>query len=95
MAVSIIIGGQYGSEGKGKVACYWANQMKAVAAVRVGGSNSGHTVYDRNGNMYAFRMLPTACILGDMISVLPAGAYIDVPVLLEELKLVGIPKEKM
>lgn len=95
MAVSIIIGGQYGSEGKGKVAYHWAKKMKAKAVVRVGGSNSGHTVYDNDGNIFAFRMLPTACISDEMISILPAGTYIDVPILLEEISLAKIPIEKI
>jgi len=95
MAVSIIIGGQYGSEGKGKVAYYWAKKMKAEAAVRVGGSNSGHTIYDEKGRLYAFRMLPTACMLDGIVSILPAGAYIDVSVLLKEIQLARISQERL
>lgn len=95
MSVSIVIGGQYGSEGKGKVAYYWAKRMKAKVAVRVGGSNSGHTIYDEKGSLYAFRMLPTACMLDEVISILPAGAYIDVPVLLKEIQLTKVSREKL
>lgn len=95
MSVSIVIGGQYGSEGKGKVAYYWAKRMKAKVAVRVGGSNSGHTIYDEKGNLYAFRMLPTACMLDEVISILPAGAYIDVTVLLKEIRLTKVSQEKL
>lgn len=95
MSVSVIIGGQYGSEGKGKVAYHWAKKMKAKAAVRVGGSNSGHTIYDEKGNLYAFRMLPTACMLDGIVSILPAGAYIDVTVLLKEIQLAGLSRDKL
>lgn len=95
MAVSIIIGGQYGSEGKGKVAYLWAKKMKAKAAVRVGGSNSGHTVYDEDGKVFAFRMLPTACLVDDVVSILPSGSYIDVPILLKEIQVAGIMPEKL
>lgn len=95
MSVSVIIGGQFGSEGKGKVAYHWAKKMKAKAVVRVGGSNSGHTIYDEKGNLYAFRMLPTACILDGIISILPAGAYIDVKVLLKEIQLAGISRDNL
>lgn len=86
MSVSIVIGGQYGSEGKGKVAYYWTKKINAVAAVRVGGSNSGHTVYGEKGVCYALRMLPTASILKNVVAVLPAGSYIDVSVLMEEIR---------
>lgn len=95
MAVSIVIGGQYGSEGKGKAAYYWAKKMNAAAVVRVGGSNSGHTVYDGKGHQYAFRMLPTASILDRVALVLPAGSYLDIPVLLKEIESSGIPKERL
>lgn len=45
MSVTIVFGGQFGSEGKGKVAHYFAKKEKADYCIRVGGSNSGHTVY--------------------------------------------------
>lgn len=95
MGISIVVGGQYGSEGKGKIAHFWAKKMNAAAVVRVGGSNSGHTIYDVEGKTYAFRMLPTSCILKNVFSVLPAGTYIDIDVLQEEIKLVGIDPHKL
>ncbi len=95
MAVSIVIGGQYGSEGKGKVAYLWAEKIGATAVVRVGGANSGHTVYSKDNNKYAMRMLPTASIQGNMTAVLPAGSYIDIPVLLEEIKATGIERDNL
>lgn len=95
MAVSIVVGGQYGSEGKGKVAYLWAEKTGASAVVRVGGSNSGHTVYDKDNRMYTMRMLPTASIQENMTAVLPAGSYIDVPVLMEEIKAIGISRDHL
>lgn len=95
MSLSIVVGGQYGSEGKGKVAYLWAKKMRAVAAVRVGGSNSGHTVYDENGRMFVFRMLPTASIIPSVICILPAGSYIDVEVLLREASSIGLSEERL
>lgn len=90
MSVSIVVGGQYGSEGKGKVAFHWAKKQKAEAVVRVGGSNSGHTVYGDDGTKYVFRMLPTASLMDDITAVLPAGAYIDVEVLIQEIEMAGL-----
>jgi len=44
MPVSVVVGGQFGSEGKGKVALELVRRDRAVAAaIRVGGTNSGHT----------------------------------------------------
>lgn len=95
MGVSVIVGGQYGSEGKGKVSYFWTKKMNAKICVRVGGSNSGHTIYDESNTRFAFRMLPTGCIIDGVTSVLPAGAYVDVPVLLKEIKVAGIEKNKL
>ena len=95
MGISIIVGGQYGSEGKGKVAYCWAKKMKAKAAVRVGGSNSGHIVYDENNKKYAFRMLPTAVLQEGIVAVLPAGAYLDLSVLMAEISRTGIAADKL
>ena len=86
MSVSIIFGGQYGSEGKGKAALFWAEKIEAAIAVRVGGSNSGHTIW-HDSQKYVFRMLPTPCVLRGVQSILPAGTYIDVPVFFKELEL--------
>ena len=44
MPVTVVVGGQFGSEGKGKVAHHFARTQKASIVVRVGGTNSGHTV---------------------------------------------------
>lgn len=93
MAISIVVGGQYGSEGKGKVAHYLARERGATAAVRVGGPNSGHTVYDDAGRKFIFRHLPTAAVLPNVLCVLAAGSYIDVDRLLHEVELVGLEPE--
>lgn len=87
MPVSVVVGGQYGSEGKGKVAACLAKEMNASAVVRCGGSNSGHTVYDDIGRKYVFRQLPTACIQTSILNILSAGTYIDTEILLREIEL--------
>lgn len=63
MPVTVIVGGQFGSEGKGKVAHFFAQEKKAAVAIRVGGPNSGHTVIDSSGSPIVFRQLPTAALL--------------------------------
>ncbi len=49
MPVTVVVGGQFGSEGKGKVAHWLARELRASTAVRVGGPNSGHTVVADGG----------------------------------------------
>lgn len=86
MPVSIVVGGQYGSEGKGKVAHYLARERGASVAIRCGGTNSGHTVIDGEGRTQIFRLLPTAAILPDVDLALCAGTYIDLEILEEEIE---------
>ena len=85
MPVSIVIGGQFGSEGKGKVAHYLAREMRARFAVRCGGPNSGHTVIDEQGKARIFQQLPTAAILPDVKLAICSGSYIDLDILRREI----------
>lgn len=95
MPLSVICGGQFGSEGKGKVAHHVARTQNASVVVRVGGSNSGHTVIDAEGKERKFRSLPTASILPDVICVIAAGSYIDVDVLLREISETGLGPDRV
>lgn len=94
MSVVIVVGGQYGSEGKGKVVLDFAKRIDADIAVRVGGRNSGHTVY-KNGMKYIFKVLPSAVIKGDVMAVLPSGAYFNVQELFDEKKMSGLNDDKL
>jgi adenylosuccinate synthase len=91
MPISIVVGGQFGSEGKGKVALEIVRRDPSVAAVvRVGGTNSGHTAVARDGRTHVLRQIPAAAVDGNVLVVLPPGSFIDLDVLnreIEELKL--------
>jgi adenylosuccinate synthase len=91
MPVSVVVGGQFGSEGKGKVALEIVRRdSSVVAAVRVGGTNSGHTAIGADRKTYALRQLPAASIDGSLQVILPPGSYIDLHILDFELKLLGL-----
>ena len=95
MPVTVVVGGQFGSEGKGKVAHYLARTMGATYAVRCGGSNSGHTVVDDSGKTWIFRQLPTAAVLPNVRLAICAGSYIDVDVLSREIEEAGITPRRL
>jgi adenylosuccinate synthase len=95
MAVSIVVGGQFGSEGKGKVAQHLTRARRAAAVVRVGGTNSGHTSLGAGDELRVLRQLPTAALEPDVLCVLGAGSYIDVGLLLAEIADVGLPAERL
>lgn len=94
MSVTVIFGGQFGSEGKGKTAHYFAKSERADYCIRVGGPNSGHTVY-RDGEKIIFRLLPTGIIEDHVTAVLPAGSYINLSILKEEMSLAGVSKDRV
>ncbi len=96
MPVSIVVGGQFGSEGKGKVALEIVRRWGPTAVVvRVGGPNSGHTGYSHSGQRYALRQLPAASIDKKVDVVFPAGSYIDIAVLLAEIALLDYPAKRI
>jgi adenylosuccinate synthase len=94
-SVTVVVGGQYGSEGKGKVAQYLAREQRAAIVVRVGGSNSGHTGFAENGELHVFRQLPTAALLPDPLCVIGPGSYIDPPVLLAEIERARLAQNRL
>lgn len=96
MPISIVVGGQFGSEGKGKVALELVRRSsRPVAVIRVGGPNSGHTAFDRQGQRWALRQMPAACIDGNVDVFFPAGSYLDVGILLQEIATLAYPPERV
>jgi adenylosuccinate synthase len=92
--VSVVVGGQYGSEGKGKVAHHLAEHLPASAVVRVGGPNSGHTIVV-NGERHVLRQLPVSAVIPGCRSILGPGSYIDVDLLLEEVERYKVGPESL
>jgi len=96
MPVTVVVGGQFGGEGKGKVAHFLSKEMNASVAIRVGGTNSGHTVINpRTEKPLILRQLPTAAILPDVTCVLGAGTYINPEILFEEIIQTGLSPDRL
>jgi adenylosuccinate synthase len=95
MPVSVVVGGQYGSEGKGKVALEIARRVQARAVVRVGGTNSGHTAIDDIGRYHALRQLPASVLAPGTIAVLPAGAIVDPAIFAEEVASLALDPSRV
>lgn len=94
MPVTIVVGGQYGSEGKGKVAHWLARLQRPRYAIRVGGPNSGHTVVE-DGHRMVLRHLPTPSLTDDVIGIIPAGAYLDSTILMREMEETRLTKDRL
>jgi adenylosuccinate synthase len=95
VAVTVVVGGQFGSEGKGKVAQFLAKDGGAHAVVRVGGPNSGHTGIDAQGLPQILRQLPTAALLPDVLCVIGPGSYLSLDLLEEEIRATGLNPDRL
>ncbi|MHA1794445.1 MAG: adenylosuccinate synthase [Promethearchaeota archaeon] len=86
----VVIGSQWGDEGKGKITDFYADLMNYVVRFQ-GGNNAGHTIVV-NGEKHAFHIIPSGVLRGKTI-VLGNGVVIDPRVLIgeiEKLKSEGI-----
>lgn len=84
--LTVVVGGQYGSESKGRVAGY-LGQTGGVTAVRVAGPNAGHTAYDARGHKWALRQIPVVAVTNPHANlVIGQGSEIDLDVLADEIK---------
>jgi adenylosuccinate synthase len=79
----VIVGGEYGSEGKGNIAFHIAPEYDLL--MRVGGPNAGHKVYAPNGEAFTHRLLPSGTLASDAPLVLGPGTVLDVNTLIDEI----------
>ena len=89
MPVDIIVGGQAGDEGKGKISAYLSYKGNYSHCVRIGGPNAGHTVVFR-GKKYTLKSVSSGFLNPRTKIVLGAGAYIITDWLLKEAELAGV-----
>ncbi|OGI15627.1 adenylosuccinate synthase [Candidatus Micrarchaeota archaeon RBG_16_49_10] len=83
MSGIVVVGTQWGDEGKGKIVDYLAEKADAVVRFQ-GGNNAGHTVV-AGEEVYKFHLLPSGVVQGKL-GVLGAGMVINPKVLLEEIE---------
>jgi adenylosuccinate synthase len=83
MPVIIVLGGQYGDEGKGRVVDLIARKAHVVARYS-GGNNAGHTVVNEFGES-RLHLVPAGIFYRDKVCVIGNGVVIDPKVLLEEI----------
>ncbi len=84
--VTIVVGGQWGDEGKGKIVSYLALKDKFDIIVRAGvGPNAGHTVI-YNGKKYGLRHIPSGFVYEKAMLYIGAGVLINPEVFLKEVE---------
>ena len=92
--VIVIVGAQWGDEGKGKVTDFYGDQANYVVRFQ-GGNNAGHTIV-HDGKTHKLHLLPSGVLHKNVKTVIGNGVVIDPKVLLNELaqlkKINIIPK---
>ena len=85
MSVRVIIGAQWGDEGKGKVVDMFAEGVDVVARYQ-GGANAGHTLV-ADGKKYILHLIPSGILHEDVVCVIGNGVVIDPAALMEEINM--------
>ena len=81
--VTVVVGAQWGDEGKGKITDYFARHADYVVRYH-GGNNAGHTVIV-DGSEYKLHLIPSGVLYDHPISVIGNGVVIDPKALLNEI----------
>src|SRR5467141_3611959 len=84
MPAAVVIGTQFGDEGKGKIIDFMADDADAVVRFQ-GGANAGHTV-QVGAELYAFHLLPSGVLRKGTMNVIANGVVIDPAQLLKEIE---------
>ena len=87
MAVTAIVGAQWGDEGKGRIIDYLAQNADVVIRFQ-GGDNAGHTVINEYGK-YALHLIPSGIFNPRTTNIIGSGCVVNPQSLLEEMASLG------
>ncbi len=90
--VDVLVGGQYGSEGKGQIAGHISAEYDLL--VRVGGPNAGHKVYE-DPEPYTHHLLPSGTRKSNAKLLIGPGAVLNMSVLLAEIADCKVEVERL
>lgn len=91
--VDVVVGGGYGSEGKGNIAFYLAPEYDLL--IRVGGPNAAHKVYLASGEIFTHFSLPSGTQAGQAKLALGPGAVVYPPELLSEIARCDVTSDRL
>jgi len=89
MPCTVIAGGFWGDEGKGKIISYLALKEPLDVCVRTGSVNAAHTIWFK-GQRYALHMVPGGFVHAKCLLLIGAGSNVDVRQLVGEIELTGV-----
>jgi adenylosuccinate synthase len=91
--VDVIVGGQFGSEGKGQIAAHISPEYDCL--VRVGGPNAGHTVFEKPTN-HVFHLLPSGSYRNPKAKlIIGPGAVLNLQKILDEIRTFDIEPSRL
>jgi adenylosuccinate synthase len=90
VSVWVVVGGQFGSEGKGKISAIITLQEKIDLCIRCGGPNSGHSFQKPDGKLVLLRQVPTGFVRPQTRLLIPAGGLVELEVLRSEIEALGL-----
>jgi len=96
MTVDVVVGANWGDEGKGKITDFLAGQGDVVVRFQ-GGRNAGHTIVNPYGK-FVLHLLPSGVFHPEVMNVLATGVALDIPALLAELDdlaIRGVPPPQL
>ncbi|SES40983.1 adenylosuccinate synthase [Psychrobacillus sp. OK032] len=80
----VVVGTQWGDEGKGKITDFLSESAEVIARYQ-GGNNAGHTIIF-GGETYKLHLIPSGIFYNDKISVIGNGMVVDPKALVKEIK---------
>ena len=83
MSSVVVVGSQWGDEGKGKITDFLSRDAEVIARYQ-GGDNAGHTIVF-NGETFKLRLIPSGIFYSDKISVIGNGVVLNPKSLVAEL----------
>lgn len=96
MTSVVVVGTQWGDEGKGKITDFLSEEANVIARYQ-GGDNAGHTIKS-DGKTYKLRLIPSGILYADKLSVIGNGVVVNPKSVVEELarlKAQGVDGENL
>ncbi|WP_395319393.1 adenylosuccinate synthase [Fructilactobacillus frigidiflavus] len=84
MSVTVVVGSQWGDEGKGKIVDYLSKDSDIIARYQ-GGDNAGHTIVF-NDQKFSLQLLPSGIFYSDKIAMIGNGVVLNPKALFREMK---------
>ena len=96
MSVTVVVGSQWGDEGKGKIVDYLSKDSDIIARYQ-GGDNAGHTIVF-NDQKFSLQLLPSGIFYSDKIAMIGNGVVLNPKALFREMKYLndnGVPTDNL